>query len=55
MWRVTRSDAAESLWVTGYDAKHYISTLGVVVRIARNTYGVILPDMRQITARLERA
>jgi hypothetical protein len=46
MWRVTRSDAAESLWVTGYDAKHYISTLGVVVRIARNTYGVTLPEMR---------
>jgi hypothetical protein len=34
MWRVTRSDAAESLWVTGYDAKHYISLLGVVVRIS---------------------
>ena len=55
MWRVTRSDTAESLWVTGCDAKHYISTLGAVVRIARNTYGVTLPDMRQITARLERA
>jgi hypothetical protein len=55
MWRVTRSDATESLWVTGYDAKHYISTLGGVVRIARNTYGVTLPDMRQITARPERA
>ncbi|MBV9318575.1 MAG: hypothetical protein JO106_01460 [Mycobacterium sp.] len=55
MWRVTRSDTAESPCVTGYDAKHYISTLGAVVRIARNTCGVTLPDMRQITARLERA
>ncbi len=55
MWRVTRSDSGESFWVTGHDAKHYISTLGAVERIARNTYGVTLPDMRQIIARLERA
>ena len=55
MWRVMRSDAAESFWGTGHDAKHYISTLGVVVATGRHTYGVTLPDNRQITARLERA
>jgi hypothetical protein len=55
MWRVMRSDAAESFWVTGRDAKHYISTLGVVAPIGRRAYGVTLPDNQRITARLERA
>lgn len=54
MWRVIRSDAQQSLWATKHDAKHYIGTLGAVLRIAPHTYGITLPDHQHITATLVR-
>jgi len=54
MWIVMRSDAQQSIWASGRDAKHYIATLGAVEHLGHHTYGVTLPDQHRITATMVR-
>jgi hypothetical protein len=54
MWVVMRSDARQSIWASGHDAKHYIATLGTVKHLGHRTYAVTLPDQQTITATMVR-